>query len=317
MIPRAPRKITAQEIRRRLEVQGHVASARTIERDLQNLSRRLQLVADESARPYGWSWSQEADFEFAPRLSTSQSVALLLAQTHLRTLLPRALISDLAPLFDAARRDVSATGWEGWHLRTAVVPTNMPLLSPEVSSGVQDDVHTALALRRCLSGRYRTKGNAEPKEMVIHPLGLIVRGAAQYLVCTLRSYVEVRHLALHRLSDTRVLDETSATPADFDFTVYARSHGLKYRSRGRIELVVQFIREAAEHLRDTPLARDQVVREMEGGTWTEVTATVEDDETLRWWLLGFGCRVKVMQPQSLRDDLRKELEAAAGHYASA
>lgn len=41
---------------------------------------------------------------------------------------------------------------------------------------------------------------------------------------------------------------------------------------------------------------------------------MESDETLRWWLLGFGSRVEVIEPKTLRDDLYAELAAATQRY---
>ncbi len=315
LIPRFPRKISVQELQQRLDIQGFATTARSIQRDLQGLSAgRFPLVVDESNKPYGWSWAKDANFEFAPRLSTEQGVALLLARTHLRSLLPQMLLSELAPVFDLAEREIASTGWKDWHRRTAVLPISMPLLAPNVSTGVMEDVHSALALNRCLTGRYRSKGSREPKEMVIHPLGLLVRGGVQYLVCTLREYTSIRHLALHRLSHTAVLAAQSVSPPGFDFGRYVASYANKYQARGRIRLVVRFTTEAAEHLRDTPVAKDQAIFEADGSEWVELTATVEDDQTLRWWLLGFGDRAEVMMPVDLRDELRQILVSAAARY---
>ncbi|MGE8220444.1 MAG: helix-turn-helix transcriptional regulator [Stenotrophomonas acidaminiphila] len=317
LIPRAPRKISAQELQKQLAVQGFAASSRTVERDLQNLSDRFSLVADESSKPYGWSWARDANFEFTPRLSISQGVALLLSQAHLKKLLPQSLMKELTPLFDLAEKEVASTGWKDWHRRTAILPTSFPLLVPHVNAGVLDDVHHALAMKRCLTGHYRTKGHQAGKEMVIHPLGLLVRGSVQYLVCTLRDYKDIRHLALHRLAETTVQGAPCVPPEGFDFGSYVASQAAKYQAQGTIQLVARFTTEAASHLRDTPMSKDQTIIELDGGEWVEITATVEDDQTLRWWLLGFGERVEVLQPASLRDEMEQQLHTAVKRYATA
>jgi len=314
LIPRAPRKISAQELQKQLAVQGFTTSSRTVERDLQNLSDRFGLIVDESSRPYGWSWAKDANFEFTPRLSVSQGVALLLSKAHLRNFLPQAVLKELAPLFDLAENELASTGWKDWHQRTAILPTSFSLLAPRVNAGVLDDVHHALALRRCLTGRYQAKGNQTGKDMVIHPLGLLVRGAAQYLVCTLRDYKDIRHLALHRLSHTTVLDTPCVPPEGFDFRRYVASQAAKYQAQDSIRLVARFTTDAADHLRDTPVSRDQVIAELDGGEWVELSATVVDDQTLRWWLLGFGNQVEVMEPLELREEMYEQLRSASERY---
>lgn len=313
LIPRAPRKASAQELHKLLAQRGYPTSQRTIERDLQNLSRRFDLVSDESSKPYGWSWAKNAHFEFLPRLSTPQAVALLLSQAHLKNFMPQFLLKELGPVFASAEQEVAATGMKDWHRRTAIIPGSMPLLPPNLSADVLDHVHVALARRRCLSGRYRVRGSQTDKELTIHPLGLIVRGSVQYLVCTLRDYQDVRQIALHRLSHTRVLDTPSGTPAGFDFGTYAASSASKYWAQGAIRLVARFTADAAGHLRETPVSKDQELVEL-GGTDVELRATVESDDTLRWWLLGFGSQVEVLEPGELREELGGELKRAAQSY---
>jgi predicted DNA-binding transcriptional regulator YafY len=52
---------------------------------------------------------------------------------------------------------------------------------------------------------------------------------------------------------------------------------------------------AGDHLLESPLADDQQATRGPDGT-LRVTATVQDTERLRWWLLGFGARVAVLGP---------------------
>jgi predicted DNA-binding transcriptional regulator YafY len=313
LIPRAPRKTTARQLHESLEERGFPTTARTVERDLNTLSLRFPLESDEG-KPRGWYWNKDADIEFAPRLSPQQAVALLLSQAHLRNFMPQALLKEMASVFASAEREVAASGWKDWHKRTAIIPASMPLLAPNLSAEVLDDVHSALALRRCLSGRYRSRGSSATRELVIHPLGLLVRGSVQYLVCTLRDYQDIRQIALHRLSHTHVLEAPRKQPAGFDFSKYAATAASKYWAQGKIRLVARFTAETASHLRDTPVSRDQAITELEGGEWVEVSATVESDETLRWWLLGFGSRVEVIEPAELREEFRAELARAASKY---
>jgi len=313
LIPRAPRKVSTRQLHEKLDALGFPTTTRTVERDLHTLSMRFPLEADNS-KPRGWAWNRQANIEFAPRLTPQQGVALLLSLAHLRNFMPQSLLNEMVPVFTAAEQEVAASGWKDWHRRTAILPTNMPLLPPKLDASVLDDVHAALALRRCLSGRYRSRGSSTTRELTIHPLGLIVRGSVQYLVCTLLDYQDVRQIALHRLSHTHLLETPRRQPAGFDFGKYVASAASKYWAQGKIRLVARFTAEAAGHLRDTPVSRDQTITELEGGEWVEITATVESDETLRWWLLGFGSRVEVIEPKTLRDDLYAELAAATQRY---
>lgn len=312
-IPRSPLKVSVGELMTTLLDGGFHPSRRTIERDLQELSGRFPLVVDDSSKPYGWSWMKDANFEFMPRLTASQSVALLLARTHMRNLLPQAMLKDLAPVFAVAERELASSGWRDWHRRTAVVPSTLALLPPKLDARTLADVQHALARKCCLTANYRSKGHATQKQLTIHPLGLLVRGAVQYLVCTLFGYDDVRQLAVHRMSATKLTPDPRREPRGFDFATYV-AHASNYEANGTIRLVAWFDAAAAEHLRETPLSNDQTWRAIEGTEKVEITATVDDGQSLRWWLLAFGSMVEVGGPEALRRDLASELLLATQHY---
>lgn len=316
MIPRAPRHITAAELCERLAQRDITVGKRTIERDLQNLLGTFPLDVDETARPFLWSWHKDANFDFMPRLSVPQGMALLLAQQHLKSLLPAATQRELQPLFQMARQELASGVWKDWHQRTAVQPSAKALLAPELNADVLDDVHEALALRRQLSAIYRSKGAREGRRARINPLGLIVRGQVHYLACTFEGYQDIRQLALHRLSETQVQAVSCVVPEGFDFGVYADRAG-RYEDQGMVRLTARFASAAAEHLRETPLSADQTLQEVADGAHVDVVATVSLDQPLRWWLRGFGSQVEVLEPASLRAEMLADLQRLAATYASA
>jgi predicted DNA-binding transcriptional regulator YafY len=313
-IPRSPLKVTAGELASRLRDEGFTVSRRTIERDLHALSARFPLVLDDRAKPFGWSWAKGANFEFMPGLTPSQAVALLLARTHLRDLLPQSMHKELAPLFDTATQALSRSGWKDWHRRTAVVPMGLTLVPPKISPDVLPAVQSAIARRSCIRARYRNKGEKQARVMKIHPLGLFSRGPVIYLVCTFFDFDDICTLPLHRFSEIVESGEPARESKDFDFQKWVDVNARHYLSKGPIRMVARFDAAAAERLRETPLSADQSLKDLEKSGEVEVSATVEDDELLRWWLLGFGQNVVVLRPKSLRDRFAAETREMAGRY---
>lgn len=313
-IPRAPYTSTVTALAESLLDQGFKVSRRTIERDLHVLSGRFPLMLDDRSKPYGWSWMKDANFEFMPGLTPPQAVALLLAKTHLRSLLPQNMHRDLVPVFDTAERAIASSGWKDWHKRTAVVPSTLVLLPPKFDARVMGTVQTALARGHSIDARYRAKGRNESESMRIHPLGLLMRGPVIYVVCTLFEYRDIRQLALHRLSDASSSGEPRRDPDQFDFSKYASTTASSFHSTGFVRLVAWFDAPAAEHLLETPVSSDQTWRPLVEGKIVEITATVEDDDRLRWWLLAFGSQVEVREPAELRRDIKADLVASFHQY---
>ncbi len=55
-IPVAPQRIDTCTLAQRLEAQGVRVTRRTLQRDLERLSRQLPLTRHDDAKPYAWAW---------------------------------------------------------------------------------------------------------------------------------------------------------------------------------------------------------------------------------------------------------------------
>ena len=83
-----------------------------------------------------------------------------------------------------------------------------------------------------------------------------------------------------------------------------------------IRLRARFANEAAAHLRESRLAEDQVIMSDKDG-WVLVEATVADTPQLRWWLLGFGAQVEVLEPVILRKEIVAKVSGLTKLYKTA
>ncbi|HEV2606680.1 MAG TPA: WYL domain-containing protein, partial [Xanthomonadaceae bacterium] len=146
------------------------------------------------------------------------------------------------------------------------------------------------------------------------PLGLLVRGSVQYLVCLLPEHPKPCQLALHRMSNTVIGNKPCKEPQGFSMTRYV-ARDLAIASRGKIRFRAVFNDITAEHLRETPLSKYQTWRPIAGTDKVEISATVDDDVQLKRWLLSFGSEVVVREPESLRREMAEELRKAMGAYA--
>jgi hypothetical protein len=135
-----------------------------------------------------------------------------------------------------------------------------------------------------------------------------------YPVCTPFDYEDVLQQTPRRFPAPQETNEPAKSPKDFDFQRDVKESVSKYGSTGKIRLVAHF-NAAAEHLRETPLSADQTWRELENGK-VKVTAAVEDDMTLWWWVLGFGSMVDVVALEPLRRDLAEDHAASSANYSA-
>lgn len=328
-IPAAPAWVSTSEVSRRLKAVGIGISDRTVQRDLLTLADRFGLERDgdaaEGARgpvAYRWRWPKDKTGFMAPVLTEMEALTLVMVRDHLSALLPPMVLESLAPQFGRAEArlrqmpDVAGAGLKHWGDVVHVVEPTQPLLPPKVKHAVRDTVCLALATRRCFRGWYRARGAREAREMLFHPLGLVVRGRVSYLVATLWDYTDVRLYPLHRFERALATDEPCRSPQGFDMRAWvAQQHGLGFATgRGDIGVRLRFRQGAGDHLLETPLAADQQAVDRGDGV-LEVTATVPDTHQLAWWLLGFGDHVEVLAPASLRERMRETAQRMAAQYA--
>lgn len=304
-IPQHPRQITARELTERLGSEGFEVGKRTVERDLVSLSGVFPLISNDRSRPYGWSWSKDAEAFALPTMSPLQALALELAHEHLATLLPASLLDTLAPYFKCAEGVLSSGDGvkklARWRKKVAIVPPNQPLIPPNYLETIIEAVHSALLSEQQLEISYTSRELSETKTYPAHPLGIVQRGAVTYLVATLYDYTDIRLFAMHRIQAATVLDQPANASPNFDLAQYISQGAFGFEENGVIKLVVRFTTLAVEHLWETPLSLDQQIAPDQSG-WVRLQATVPDTAQLRWWLKGFGNEVEVLEPTAIREE---------------
>ncbi|RLK50427.1 putative DNA-binding transcriptional regulator YafY [Alkalispirillum mobile] len=317
LIPREPRRISSTEIRRQLAELGYGVTHRTVQRDLQRLSTVFPLVCDDRELPHGWSWKRDGAAIQLPHMDPATALTFCLVDEHLKEMLPRGVITRLAPHFDQAQAALEKSGSKLAHWRDRIrrLPRYQPLQPPEVAQDVVEVLYEGLLEGRCLEVAYQPR-HGEERVYRVHPLGLAFRDAVAYLVSSLWDYEDVVPLALHRFKCANLLDEQARVPAGFSLDDWVQKGGFDYQPTAEpVELEARFAPEAGYHLQETPLATDQRLEYEPGNSgWLRVRAEVENTHQLRWWLLGFGDKVEVLRPSTLRREMASVAEGLSQLY---
>lgn len=318
-VPRAGKRSTT-EIAARLTGKGFKTHPRMIQRDLQLLMKAFPIECDDRSKPYGWRWRQDARPVQLPHLTTPQALSFHLVEAYLRDLFPAQVLDELRPYFAESRRllDEASTRTPAgrWPSRVRVQAPEMPLRPAPIKPAVHAAVTDALLLGRQLEIHHvRKAGTAEAKHR-IHPLGLIQHGRMLYLSARYYDFPDARLVAVHRISHARLLEDPVDPPKGYSLDGWLATGVMGFGGSGAPMAVrLEFTRGAGDHLLESPLADDQLVTDSGDGRLT-VSATVQNTERLRWWLLGFGEHVKVLAPKALRDDVAARLRSAAAHYGA-
>jgi predicted DNA-binding transcriptional regulator YafY len=318
LIPRAPRRIAVSELREHLTAEGFIVGKRTVERDLNALSRIFPLVSDDRSKPFGWSWQADAPAFDLPGMSNSEALTLLMGREHIQSVLPSSTIAQMLPHFRMAEKKLAALkerkGVAAWPSKVRVVPPTQPLHAPRIASEVQTTLYEALLSDCQCRVTYQGRSSAKTETYTLHPLALVQRGQVLYLVCTIKTYSDIRLLALHRIRTAELIDAPVKSPKNFDLDAYLASGAFGWIPGELIHLDAAFTQEAGAHLAETPLAEDQRIKTTADGR-LRVQATVRETQQLVWWLLGFGEGVEVLAPRRLRTRMAEKARALARRYA--
>ncbi len=335
LLPRMPKMLSTPDIHSALLAAGFSVTARTVQRDLENLqSQWLSLESDTDGRAHLWAWSRDALPLDTPRLSTSEALTFLMTEEHLRDLMPASTLAQMKHYFELARQRLGlvlprfgaanaaerATSVESnWRAKVRVLPSNQPLLMPAVNNEALAVVQEALLRDVQCELTYLKRDASSPDVYPIHPLGLVQRGLLLYLVCTIKSYADIKLLAVHRIQAAKQLTHAAKTPAGFSLDAYIASGALGWSSASEaIVLKLRMTADVAVHLRETALSDDQIVEQASdvSNDWILVTASVQLTQQLVWWLRGFGDAVEVLEPLALRSQMRETAQRMATHYGS-
>ncbi len=316
LIPRAPGRIATTTLLEKLKDDGFSVSLRTVQRDLDRLSIPFALQRDESSPSFRWSLSENAPIDLSA-MDTPTALALYLAESHLKTLLPQSVLDQLGPQFRMARDyidNLENNGLARWAHNVRAIPNGKSLQPAQIAPCVWDQTSTALLERKQLQISYLSRSKSELKQLLIHPAGLISRHAISYLIGSVEGYDDLRQFALHRIDQAECLEAPAQVRDDFEIERYIRQDLNTDTPIEQVELVADVSPPIAWLLGETPLSSKQSLKPLPDSDWQRLCAVVPDDRETLWWVFGLGENVKVLEPKNWVQVIREKAAALEALY---
>lgn len=311
--------ITVARLIELLTLYGIDSKTRDIQRDMAELScgcEGFQIRCDDTNKPHRWYWDSDTALSI-PAMSQYTALTLQLAEKTLKPMLPVQILDHLNPSFSAAGsvlNDNNKRQARSWLKKIRVVPRSIHQISASIPDGLYDTLTKALYEDKQLKITYTSASNTTgiPKEHTIHPYALLFRGPIIELIGKKVGKADPMRLLLHRMHTAEMLTTRSIIPTDFDLDSFIKSKLAKPYEGEAISLKVWIREDAKAHVIETPFSEDQIVEPTNDGFI--VAATVRMTIELKWWLLGLGERIEVLEPESLRTDIKDTVVKAAKRY---
>ncbi|MDM4765244.1 WYL domain-containing protein [Pelomonas sp. SE-A7] len=310
---------TVAELRQALGERGNAVEPRTVQRDLRLLQRHFEIECDEGSKPHGWRWRSMAARQAVAGMSTPEALSLVLVARHLRAALPASWSPRLQELFAQAQqvldRQGPRAGARRWADKLQVVPPGLALKPPALpTEDLLAEVAEALMQDRQLDLRYRKGSASQAAHYRLHPLGLLLRGHALYLVALSDSarHEVPRLFALHRVQAASMRPEPVAIPEGLSLAqamADGRGQFGAMASNQALDLKLACSASLAAVLDEAPLDESQQLTPMADGR-VLLQVRLKPSWELRWWLLGHIDEIELLAPTELRDEIRQTLETA-------
>jgi predicted DNA-binding transcriptional regulator YafY len=294
--------MTGRALAERLEV-----SQRTMHRDMEALSAAGVPVTALRGAQGGWQlekgWRTQV-----PGLDAAELRALLMAQPRalseprLAAAAERALGKLMASLPGAMREQAVAM-----RERLHVDANDWRPVSEDLSMlpAVQDAVE-----RDCRLSFDYTRADGESGLRIVDPLGLVVKGMTWYLVA--RTPRGMRTYRVSRMSAVTPLAISFERPARFNLAKHWKKSVTELEAqRRRYSATLLLSPQAAESLIRWCVATPATTPLLEGtpAGWSAMRVDFESEEQALFVALGMGARVRVMEPEELRQRVAAETKA--------
>lgn len=287
---------------------------KTIQRTITFMRERMDWPIKYSAKHRGFYFDGPAPLLSGFKLTEGEAVSILMAERLARAYgggkLGAEIASALAKVADSLTDTISVNLGEFLALQSVE-----PLPSSPIDHTHFTALENAIRKRRCVRMTYFTQSSGETSERVINPLHLHNAKAEWYVIAFDHKRNDIRDFHIGRIRELAVLTDIFDPPPDFNIERHLESGFGMFRGDGKVhEVVVEFDTHQARWIRQQSKVHPTAEYEELPDGRLRVSMRVGALEGVKMWVLQYGSRAKVIAPDLLLEEIRKELMQALEAY---
>lgn len=303
-------RLTAGQLAEKLEV-----SERTIYRDMDALSGSGIPVVAERGASGGWRLLEEYRTNLTG-LKESEIRALFVSPSgQLLEDLGLARTAEdaknkLLAAIPAAYRHNAEDIWNRIHIDTSTWRQSQEKIA------CFEILKKALWLKSRIRIRYQ-RADGEKVERKVEPLGLVAKGGTWYFIASAEE--KIRNYRVSRIQFAVPTEETFERPENFDLAQYWKSSTERFiQNLPTYEVNVEVHPSILSRMKFT--GRFVQIREAgqpNGDDWVPVKLTFDTKTEAKEYILGFGEKIKIVEPLELHDAILEMARATVAFYQKA
>ena len=287
---------------------------RTVYRDLEALQAAgFPVYTDKVEGKSLWSLLDTAKHGVPIPFSLPELMALYFSRGMMGALKDTVFYDSLASLFDKIKATLpdACIEYLGQVEKSLAVRTK-PYKQYGRLRSIIDQVRDAAIHKKYVEIDYYTMSRKTKTRRKVAPYKIWFFDGTFYLIgnCGLRE--DVRIFAMDRIHNLEPTNERFEMPDDFNVDEFMKSsfgvfHGEPVRVR------VWFAADIAEYIREKIWHETQNIECLPDGAII-FEAEVAGIAEIKFWILKWGAKARVIEPESLREAIQAEAEAMAGNY---
>lgn len=290
-------------------------SKATIERDIATLERDFAVV-EESVGKQKKTYRIDQKIRALETITfgTTELLAVYAAQSMLASVAGTPLHDDLKSVMTKIRGFLSPRHNGGLEALSKVfAPHPRGHVDYAQQEELIDDLVDAIARRRLCNVTYHAAWKGTTRTHIARPLKLVWHQSALYLFACLGARSEITTLAVHRIRELDVSDETFPSPRQDVDSHVAKAFGI-FISDAEEDVEVLFHKDIAWRLEERVHHPDEKKDRLEDGQLRYRIRTSAQWEIIPW-VQSFGALAELVSPVSWRESLRLNAEAMVQKYA--
>ena len=287
---------------------------RTVYRDLDALQAAgFPMYTERVDGKSIWSLLDTVKHHFPIPFSLTELMALYFGRDVLKVLKGTVFYDSLESLFQKIRTTLPPESKKYLEqIAKSLGSRPRPYKQYEKFKEIIHQVNEAVLQRKRVDIVYYTMSRRRMTKRKVAPYQVWFYDGSFYLIghCSLTS--EIRIFALDRIKMLHPTEEPFDIPSDFDLdALMQRSFGVFLGVPVKVK--IRFDKEIAGYIREKVWHGSQQIHEQKDGS-VVFEAEVSGTDEVKFWVMSWGSRALVLEPDSLREEIRSECALTLDHY---
>lgn len=197
-------------------------------------------------------------------------------------------------------------------IRALFVPSNKLAKDYSGKEEIISLLTEAILEKKTCFVKYHSFQDDKVKNFKIDPLHFFESNGGLYVFVNATTFGDIRILAVERIQDLKITDDSFEYPADFD-PEKSLDSAFNIVFDDPIEVKIWFPADQAKYINERTWAEDQnIIEQQDGSVILKMKTSGWWD--VKMWVLSFGAEAVVLEPSELREEIVEEMKTILDIY---